>query len=607
MRRRASHLLCPLLAALLAAPAAGLPRPKERWLRLDSAGFTFFSNVGERRTREIAAGLEHLRAALRQLAGGEAERRRRRTFIYVFRNDVAFRPYKLLYDGKPAEVAGFFAGHEHGNYVAIDGDPKADPELIVYHEYLHEFLRDHFPAIPLWLNEGMAELYSNFEVAGERAKIGLPRYDHLATLRRHGLLPLDELLAMDRSSPGYNEGLRQGIFYAQTWLLAHYLLLGSDERAGQTRTYLASLAAEVPPPDAFARSFGSDLAALEQELERYARTYKLGYLELPLSGEVDLRASASELSHAEVLFRLGDLLAHLGPERAASARQHLEAALTLEPEHAGALTTLGYLEDEAGNRRRALELYRRAAALAPDDPFVQRVYGLSLILSLGDDLTPRSASDADRRTLEAARAALARSTALDPADAAAWAGLGFTYTFDLEPSAAAVAALERAWQLMPGSIDVAFNLVLVHSRLGHRAEAEAILARLGALGADPATLERARQALLQLDVREVNALLAAGRLADAVPKIQAVVARTDDPELRLELAAVLKSVEQNLGHNDFVRRYNEAARLTSRGDYDGAIAILEALVEDLEDGPDRDDALYLLEEARTLRAAAQRP
>ena len=41
-------------------------------------------------------------------------------------------------------------------------------------------------------------------------------------------MPLQELFAVTRDSPEYNESSRQGIFYAESWLLTHYLMAANN-------------------------------------------------------------------------------------------------------------------------------------------------------------------------------------------------------------------------------------------------------------------------------------------------------------------------------------------------------------------------------------------
>ena len=44
---------------------------------------------------------------------------------------------------------------------------------------------------------------------------------------RERFIPLPELMAVRHDSPLYNEGDRRSIFYAESWALLHYLLMGS--------------------------------------------------------------------------------------------------------------------------------------------------------------------------------------------------------------------------------------------------------------------------------------------------------------------------------------------------------------------------------------------
>ena len=56
--------------------------------------------------------------------------------------------------------------------------------------------------MPLWLNEGLAEFYSTFELVGDReALLGRPVPGHLEQLNQRTLLPLEELLNVKARLP----------------------------------------------------------------------------------------------------------------------------------------------------------------------------------------------------------------------------------------------------------------------------------------------------------------------------------------------------------------------------------------------------------------------
>ncbi|MFP5284392.1 MAG: hypothetical protein ACLGI9_01495, partial [Thermoanaerobaculia bacterium] len=152
----------------------------------------------------------------------------------MFKDGRTLAPYRLVFEGRPVDVGGYFLSRPEANYVAVNADPRGDARSIVYHEYLHSVLRNNYPGLPLWLHEGLAQLYSTF-VEG---RIGRPIEDHARFVQSNPLLPVSELFALDVHSKDYHEGARRKVFYAQTWALAHYLLVGSPSRRDLTLRYL---------------------------------------------------------------------------------------------------------------------------------------------------------------------------------------------------------------------------------------------------------------------------------------------------------------------------------------------------------------------------------
>jgi hypothetical protein len=59
--------------------------------------------------------------------------------------------------------------------------------------------------------------------------VGLPIENHVFLLRYEGLIPLAQLFGINTESSVYNEGIRQGIFYAESWALHYYVMLGRPE------------------------------------------------------------------------------------------------------------------------------------------------------------------------------------------------------------------------------------------------------------------------------------------------------------------------------------------------------------------------------------------
>ena len=559
----------PILSALLLSTAL-LPGTRP-WIELRTPSFVLFSDAGEKNARQVAASLERLRSILGQLNPDLKLTSPNPTYVFVFRDEESLKPYRRLYNGKPVDIGGYFLTLPEANWVAINGSPGGgSPTAIIQHELLHSILRNNYPSLPLWLNEGMAEVYSSF-VAGDReAYIGGPVPGHVDWLRQHGTIPLSELFAVNLESPDYNEGARRGAFYAESWALVHDLLVGNPELRGRAPAYFQEMAKEKPAPDAFRRAFGFDDAALEREVGSYVRKRIYIVQTVPLGLEEELRIAKRNLPRAEALARLGNLLASLDPALRPAAAEHFQAALALDPEQPQALAGMGRLEELAAHPKEARPWLAKAARKAPDDFVIQYLYGLNLLEDL-PELHPGP------REMRQARDAFARAVALQPDFGEAWARLAYTQAQEDPPPPEAVASFETAHKLLPARIDIAFNLLLLCARTGHRDRAQEILDRVIALRGTPEDLRRAQSALLQEQRRDVEELIGQGELEQAAARLEELAAHSPTPEQRADLQSRLEDVRHVLDYNRFVDRYNQAMQLANR-DLQGALAILEDLI-----------------------------
>src|SRR5205807_6173558 len=125
--------------------------------------------------------------------------------------------------------------------------------------------------VPVWFNEGLAEYYSSFDIEEDRkVHLGELIPYHLQTLREQKLLPLRTLFAVDHYSPEYNEGSKRGMFYAESWALVHYLILGNNgQRLAQLGKFLQLTSANVPLDEAVKQAFQMDVEGLQKELKSY--------------------------------------------------------------------------------------------------------------------------------------------------------------------------------------------------------------------------------------------------------------------------------------------------------------------------------------------------
>lgn len=345
---------------LVAAPPAAAA---ERWSRLRSGHFLIVGNTSERRMRLVAESLEQFHHVVSRALPPVAGEPRRPTVVYVFHAENSFKPYRPRFDGRPVDVVGFFQPAADVDYIAINAGFEPQALRIVFHEYAHALARNALGDMPLWASEGLAGVFETFEPrsGGRAGTIGIPRADHLSLLARGPLMRLTDLMAVDRASPIYHEGQRRGMFYAQSWALMHYLMLGSRARAVELATYMAQLQAGASAERALTVAFGQDMDALEGDLRDYLRLGRFSDKHLKADEPLDRVAAlpAEPLADHEVTSILGELMSRVADADAARGPDPRVAIRRVSPDK---------VADDADRQPAAAESAVRRGDLADSSP-----------------------------------------------------------------------------------------------------------------------------------------------------------------------------------------------------------------------------------------------
>lgn len=333
---------------------------KDKWINLSSKNFNIISNADDSGTRKLALKLEQFHFAFSRIFKLPLERPIKTTVI-VFKNESSFNPYKPLYNGRPGNVAGYFQGGEDENLIVIDISANQErPMSVIYHEYTHLLASSTPHDWPLWLKEGLAELYSSFDIYNGLVLLGLPIPRHVALLRQKNLISLKDLLSVGHTSPLYNERDRQGIFYAESWALCHYMMIGDNNaRETQMVEYTTLINQGVDNDQAFAQAFKLSMPEVEKRLKSYigGNSYTTNTYKLPsIEGEKDI--TANPISDAEVQYYLGDLLARTN--RIDEAEVLLKRAISMDPQLAGPYEGLGFVAVRRNRFDEALEHFKQA-------------------------------------------------------------------------------------------------------------------------------------------------------------------------------------------------------------------------------------------------------
>src|SRR5262245_39202822 len=85
---------------------------KHEWRKVQSKHCTLIGDASEKEIRGVGMRLEQFREAFSQiysqLAPPSANKSAVPITVIVFNNDMAYRPFKPVYQGKPADIAGYF-------------------------------------------------------------------------------------------------------------------------------------------------------------------------------------------------------------------------------------------------------------------------------------------------------------------------------------------------------------------------------------------------------------------------------------------------------------------------------------------------------------------
>jgi tetratricopeptide (TPR) repeat protein len=457
------------LLAMAAMAATGQPGAnaltQRHWFEARTAYFQIFSCGSTQEVARLAMRLEQFRDAYSRLAGAQAVASPP-IIVMAFPDQATMRPFLPLYEGKPANLAAFFSRGSDQNLIVLPlSSLEAGSLKVVFHEYTHLLLRHNQPYWPMWLTEGMAEIYSTFEVyGGYHARIGKPIDNHVRFLEHRPLMPLKQLFAVTRESPEYNERQHQGVFYAESWLLTHYLMLGGNPaHKANFRQLTPLLRSGQSPEQAFTNALHTSPPAMESELRAYLARGRFGSLELTLSASVETaRAFVTRgLTPMEVCYRLGDELLHIG--RLEAAESYFMEAKKLGPTSPLPYEGLGQLAARRGQPAEAVRLLHQAMQLGPLNFLGHYTYAREkyLLTGNGPNLHPL-----DKGTAAEISTELQKSLALMPDFGPAHHLLGFFEMVQGEDLPAAEKHIQRAIQLEPEN--QSYLLTLAQAQLTKR-------------------------------------------------------------------------------------------------------------------------------------------
>ena len=343
--------------------AATSPASAE-WRRLESPNFVVVGDVPARTLHDVAMEFEGFREALTRVLTERPTASPIPTVIVVFPNEKTFIPFKPLPQGKPVSTSGMFVARPDINYVAVVADGKSEPMRAVFHEYAHVVIGNTTRNVPLWVAEGLAEYYSTYALGknGRDGVHGQTLSHHLRRIQNTPLLKMEELVALDRTSPLYNEKERRSTLYAQSWTLIHRMLRAEPSRTKELGSYIDRVSGGMSPLGAWQQIFAA--VDVPRELEEYARRQSLLTATHTLSEKVaKLDTPDTPVGVADAEAFLTEYLLHMGRYDEAATR--LTGAFKLDPASVRLKVLSAQLDVARGEHKKANEQLLAVDA-APD-------------------------------------------------------------------------------------------------------------------------------------------------------------------------------------------------------------------------------------------------
>lgn len=505
------------MGAAWGAPAkSDLAALDRGWRHYASPNFELYSTAAERESRALLHNLELLRAVFFDRFR-LIERTRLGLTVFLFDKDEDFAGYAPTW--KPV---AFYLAHPDRAIIAVGPTmgPRAPvtagpvtieyhttpPEHLIFHEYVHHLFRATNQHPTVWFGEGVAELLATIRVQRDRLEMGHANAPTLLLLQNNPLLPFEQIFGASHTSPLYRGHSMTGMFYAQSWVLLHYLHFGESglPREGTARFARVmgdrKLAAEVRDMPAFFREcFGIDYAEMQKRLDRYVgngkyrpRTQPLP--QLPPAAGYAMRAVPRE----EARLRLAELAWRV--RRSPEAKLALLDAQEKEPRVLEVLGTVALAENDADRARerweRALELGSRNDAVVREVALLESRRWLAQF-DFDFRLPPETA--------QRLRARLLHSIKAEPAQSASYEMLALVEAFAAEPQVENVNLVQQHFRQLTEKPRTVVALAMVRVRLGKPDEARVLLDELARLPPEPNAAKMAEVIRARLGAAEVAA------------------------------------------------------------------------------------------------------
>ena len=409
---------------------SGFAAEKSPWLEIHSTHFTVITDAGEKKGREVALRFEQMRAVFAGLLSKEKLYQPLPVTILAFKNDKFYYQLAPLKNGQPTDVPGFFLPGEDQNFFVLNVFEE-EPWRAVAHDFAHMLLNANYPPAQGWFDEGLAEYFSSVRVDNKEVEIGADPEMHASVstdalqqphdthppqsltelLGAQVWLSMADLFTMKHETASYHEGTHNTLYYAQSWMVMHYLL--HEKKLPETGVYFGLvLNQHIPVEEAIQKAYGMTPAQLEQAVKDYFRAQTVLFTALGAARQQnpnpELAANPAQVYHFPVPVGPEDsaITAKIMPEADAQAL-YAELEIRIPERREYGMKELQKLSEDTSARTHA-----------PEKPSTDDSEKKIVVAPVGNEWAHRALvwDHIERGEFEQASAELGEAAAINPRD-----------------------------------------------------------------------------------------------------------------------------------------------------------------------------------------------
>jgi tetratricopeptide (TPR) repeat protein len=396
---------CLITLLTLVVPNLVFAKDEPKWIEVHSTHFSVITDAGEKRGREVIVRMEQMRAVFGQLIQKDKLKTPVPITVIALKSD---KQYGMVAPLKQSTAAGFYVPGWDRIYIVLNLF-EADPWRAVAHPLAHYLLNYNYPPTQGWFDEGLSEYFGSLQF-GKQVELGgdpelLPEWheDIFDEMQRDPKVPqsltqllsspvwiaMVDLFSMKHNGSGVREGTHNTLYYAQSWMVVHYLL-NKNKMPEAGRYFDLALNQKVPVEKAIVQAFDMSPAQLEDAVKTYFNSLSslgiaLDQAKKPVTDPIDI----PQPDHLPLPFDADELGAAVSPLKDEEARATIDDAMARVPEHRDqAVHDLQQLtqdpkDNEAAHRGLARDYLRekkfdaaadeldKATDLNPRDPWIR--------------------------------------------------------------------------------------------------------------------------------------------------------------------------------------------------------------------------------------------